>query len=241
MAKRGFLDRIADIPGAGLIGINPDSEATPAPSNVPPAVEQSATSVATPRLRQSQTTVVSTPVDANVDPEIKTKLEHIAASANQVSYTNFVKVLTPMRRALPGESEAYRATFAASGASGISVSEILRGLDAITGDLNRTRDQFNAAVPGQIEKKVSARKTRITGLKDEKDGKANRLKQLQDEVSRLSNELSQLDMQIQQEDRAIEGDRAAVMKDASIFEATFQAVMAPYVEERRRIEQYGKE
>jgi hypothetical protein len=177
--------------------------------------------------------VPSYSISQNVDPETRAKLQSIADSTDQVSYTRFRQLVESMKVNFADEATCYKAAFTAGKAFNMPVSEVLRGVDAILHELSETERKFNDAAAQRLAEKVGKRRERISQLQQ---SVAERNAQLQ----RLQQEISHLNQELQSEHAAITQDEQGVREDTAKFGPALEAVRAPYASERQKIELYGK-
>lgn len=145
-----------------------------------------------------------------------------------------------MNGSFSDEASCYRAAFAAGKAFNLPAPEVLRGADAILNELAQAERKFKAAAPQRLAAKVGARREKIAQIQQAVSAKREETQRLQEQFNRLNGEIGQLSQAEQTEQSAIAQDEQGVREDAEKFAAALEAVRAPYVAERQKIELYGK-
>lgn len=245
MAKKGFLNRIGGTK-VGSIFVSTDED------SVTKETFGISNASSAPVSAQAQTVQQVVPIiptvsfrpagSANVDPEIRTKIEQIAKSADQISFTKFSELLATMKATFPGdENAAYRAALNAAKTFSYPVREIVRGLEVILGQLAKTKEQFKSAVPARISAKVGSRRQKIAELQQTGENTKQSIANVQAELGRLQAQITKIEGDIQTETLAISHDEQTIREDEAKFMTAMQDVESVYLTERQKIEQYGKE
>lgn len=245
MAKdEGLLDRIGKAKigrfkiGSLLVNTDDDYKEEPVATSGAPAAAPAQTQYQAATVVAARSFVPS----SNVDPVIRAKVEQIARSADQVSYTKFSEVLVGMRVAFPGDDNAaFKAAISASKAFGYPMTEVLKGLDSILNQLSKAEEQFKTAVPSQIANKVGARRQKIQELNQASQNNQQSINSVQAELGRLQIQASSLANELQSESAAISQDEQLIRNDETKFVAAMQDVRGGYLAEKQKLELYGKE
>ncbi|KKT81262.1 MAG: hypothetical protein A2925_00770 [Candidatus Yanofskybacteria bacterium RIFCSPLOWO2_01_FULL_44_22] len=176
-----------------------------------------------------------------IDPEMRAKLQAVADGADQKSFTQFMALLQNMRSQFGhDESSCYKAALAAGRAFNLSPTEVRRGLDVILRDLDQADKRFRDAVPQQIASRVGARQQRINQLRQTASSKLEEAARLKEAASRLEAEISELARTEQAETSAMAQDEKSVRDAAAKFTAAMEAVKAPYIAEKQKLDSYGQ-
>ena len=241
MAKEGFLDRFGKTKvGSLFVNVDDEGDVQEMEATVSSAAS---TQSASPQF-QTKPVPVSRPVmsfvpSRNVDPQVRAKIELIAKNTDQVSYTKFTELLAVMMATFPGdENTARKAALQAAKASGYPVVEIIRGLDAVLGQLKKTEEQFKNAVPARISAKVGSRKQKIGELQQASDNTKQSLASVQAELARLQAQRADIENKIQTETASISMDEQSIREDETKFSIAMDDVRGVYLAERQKLESF---
>lgn len=231
--KKGLFDRIANTSVGGII-FSSDEPVESGAQNSPPSPTSSAfaSTPFAPSFGQSLTSPAA-PM-ATVDPEIKTKLEQVVASApNQRSFLEFSRILTSLGQVLTEESQRYRAALVSANATGHTKTHVLQAISAILDALDTHSREFQAAAPQKIAELVGARQAELARIEEN-------LKNKKAEMTRLQQEISQLEADRSVSAAAIDTERKRVEEKVSRFNGTFATMRRTYETEREKINRYGE-
>lgn len=247
MAARSLTDKLAQSRVGSMFFKSEEDESVldDKPGTAP---EPSVNQTAVPQAFRSQAGVptasrsdYSVPVVSKAaDPDTLAKIQSIADRTEQVSFTKFMELVKSMRPVSPDEASCYRMAFAAAKAFNLPVSEVLRGVDAILGELSQAENKFKSAAPQRIQMKVSARRERIAQIQQTISAKQQEAARIQEALRVLGEEVGRLSREQQSENSAISQDEQSVREDVEKFSTALEVVRAPYMAERQKIELYGK-
>ena len=123
---------------------------------------------------------------------------------------------------------------------GYPINEVLRGLDAVLGQLNKSEEQFKNAVPARISAKVGSRRQKISELQRAAENTNSSIASVQAELIRLQAQGAKIASDMRAETVAISQDEQTIKEDEAKFMAAMQDVKAGYVAERQKLETYGR-
>lgn len=243
---RSLSDKLAQSK-VGSIFFKPEEDESVSDDKTGTAPEPSVNQATAPQAFRSQAGAptalrpdYSLPVSKSADPETLAKIQSIADRTEQVSFTKFMELVKSMRPVSPDEASCYRTAFAAAKAFNLPVSEVLRGVDAILGELSQAENKFKSAAPQRIQMKVSARRERIAKIQQTISAKQQEAARIQEALRVLGEDISRLSQEQQSENSAISQDEQSVREDVEKFSTALETVRAPYMAERQKIELYGK-
>ena len=174
---------------------------------------------------------VAPPVSTvSVDPTFVDRIQKVAESAPQRSYTEFRGFFEAME--LPDERSRYIASLAASNHKGFPADEVMRGIEVILKAIDDHKTQFQRSVPEQLEKTVGARRREIDSTNTQIAAKRQQIDQLNADIGRLTADQRLKETETVSEERKIKETEQKVI-------AAVEYVRAQYVAERERISAYS--
>ncbi len=168
----------------------------------------------------------------NADPAFVDRINKVAESAPQRSYSEFKGFLEALASTPLDERNKYIAALATANGKGFPVDEILRGLDVVLKAIDDHVSQFERSIPDQLEKTAGARRREIGDIDQQMAEKQKQIQQLTADMAKLSQ-----DRQTKQNDVGVEERKVTEVKEK--VAAAAAAVRSKYSAERQKIASYG--
>ncbi len=174
-----------------------------------------------------------TPMKAQADQAARQRLEQAISASAPAGYSDVSDTILTLADSIPDESQRYKAALKLAAKHGHSVSDLLGDFDKCIGVLESKGREFQDEIKSQVEKKVGSRQAKVRTIE-------GLVSQNQSRIGALHKEIEQLTEQLSTENSAISADTARIQDVNDGFTASYDAVLAQLVDQRKKIELYGK-